>query len=286
MTGVDAHTRKVIGCLLRNGEARTMAISFTIELAKLDWKPKTCQSDNGSEFKGEFAEFAKLARMEQRKSRPYKPQVQGKCERVHDTLKQMMRAKTLDARENGETINLHYALAQAIHAYNTDEHESLGRGMSPNLMWNMSAQPERLEQDLLRRAANVVEKDRTQTLPTHSSSTRRSTNPLIWRRSSRRTKYCLGHRSRSTSGSRTTSRRHLHCQAAAATISTEPDDPAPTAGMEAGVADPAAFLRVQGAASKERAAVLLLARGPRRPRGAQQQALAQRSRFGGGSLAP
>ena len=52
--------------------------------------PKTVQSDNGGEFKGEFDRYLDHHGIDHARSRAYNPQAQGKVERSHRSLKKLI----------------------------------------------------------------------------------------------------------------------------------------------------------------------------------------------------
>jgi transposase InsO family protein len=83
-------------------------------------------SDNGKEFKGEFKHQCQLHKIPQQFTRPYRPQTNGKAERVIQTIKKLMRKHRFPSRDERRRI-----LYSIVRYYNhLRPHQSLG-GISP-----------------------------------------------------------------------------------------------------------------------------------------------------------
>ena len=63
--------------------------------------PKSVQSDQGTEFKGEVWKFLEWMGIKKAESRPRHPQSQGKIERSHATWKKKLRYDLLEDSEKG-----------------------------------------------------------------------------------------------------------------------------------------------------------------------------------------
>lgn len=88
---VDVFSRKVWveKMRARGGEQTTKALTAIIARAGI--APSTIMSDNGTEFKGTFADFCKGQGIKQSRSRTYSPQANGLVERANLDIRKIMR---------------------------------------------------------------------------------------------------------------------------------------------------------------------------------------------------
>ena len=85
---VDAFTRYAKFVAVPNKEAKTVAKAFFKEWACMYGPPLVAVSDNGTEFVNSVMDgVMKMMGTEHRKTSPYHPQSNGKCERVNPTVK-------------------------------------------------------------------------------------------------------------------------------------------------------------------------------------------------------
>lgn len=88
---VDMHTKYVWARPLRTKHGSEVAGALRSVLQEMaPHKPKTIQSDNGSEFKSQFADTLKKAGIRQVFSLPYTPQSQGLVERTNGNIKRQI----------------------------------------------------------------------------------------------------------------------------------------------------------------------------------------------------
>ena len=122
---VDAFTRYAKFVAVPNKEAKTVAKAFFKEWACMYGPPLVAVSDNGTEFVNSVMEgVMKMLGTEHRKTSPYHPQSNGKCERVNPTVKEYIRS-FVDWRKDIWSE----CLAELNFSYNTAIHQ--GIRMSP-----------------------------------------------------------------------------------------------------------------------------------------------------------
>lgn len=123
---VDDCSRVLFADILPDQTSYSAAIVLDEALTMLPFEVESIYSDNGKEFEGAFKEFCKRKNIPQQFTRPYRPQTNGKAERVIKTIKQMLRRHHFGSRE--ERRRILYAI---VRYYNhLRPHQSLG-GISP-----------------------------------------------------------------------------------------------------------------------------------------------------------
>lgn len=123
---IDDCSRVLFADILPDQTSYSAAIVLDEALTMLPFKVERIYSDNGKEFKGAFKDFCKRKSIPQQFTRPYRPQTNGKAERVIKTIKQMLRRHRFGSRE--ERRRILYAI---VRYYNhLRPHQSLG-GISP-----------------------------------------------------------------------------------------------------------------------------------------------------------
>lgn len=123
---IDDCSRTLFADVLPDQTSYSAAIVLDEALVMLPFEVNCIYSDNGKEFKGAFKQFCKQKNIPQQFTRPYRPQTNGKAERVIKTIKQMLRKHHFGSRE--ERRRILYAM---VRYYNhLRPHQSLG-GLSP-----------------------------------------------------------------------------------------------------------------------------------------------------------
>lgn len=123
---IDDYSRTLFADILPDQTSYSAAIVLDEALQMLPFKVEVIYSDNGKEFKGAFKHQCKIYHIPQQFTKPYRPQTNGKAERVIKTIKQMMRKHRFVNRE--ERRRILYAI---VRYYNhLRPHQSLG-GISP-----------------------------------------------------------------------------------------------------------------------------------------------------------
>ena len=123
---IDDFSRTLFADILPDQTSYSAAIAFDEALTMMPFKIERIYSDNGKEFKGEFKRLCAHYRIPQGFTRAYRPQTNGKAERVIKTIKGMMRGHRFLSRE--ERRRVLYAI---VRYYNhIRPHQSLG-GISP-----------------------------------------------------------------------------------------------------------------------------------------------------------
>jgi len=123
---VDDCSRVLFADILPDQTSYSAAIALDEALTMLPFEVESMYSDNGKEFKGAFKEFCRQKNIPQQFTKPYRPQTNGKAERVIKIIKQMLRKHHLSGRE--ERRRILYAI---VRYYNhLRPHQSLG-GISP-----------------------------------------------------------------------------------------------------------------------------------------------------------
>ncbi len=123
---VDDCSRVLFADILPDQTSYSAAIVLDEALTMLPFDVECIYSDNGKEFKGAFKDLCKQKQIPQRFTRPYRPQTNGKAERVIKTIKQMLKRHHFGSRE--ERRRILYAM---VRYYNhLRPHQSLG-GISP-----------------------------------------------------------------------------------------------------------------------------------------------------------
>ena len=114
---VDFCTRYVIAEAVHDGSARTAA-AFMRKIL-LEHKPYEVLSDNGSEFKADFAELLTSFDVLHTHSTPRHPRTNGLVERANQSISQIMKTTITDSRHDDWAD----ALQPAVRTYNTSVHE-------------------------------------------------------------------------------------------------------------------------------------------------------------------
>lgn len=123
---IDDCSRTLFADILPDQTSYSAAIILDEALEMLPFEVECIYSDNGKEFKGAFKELCKKYKIPQQFTRPYRPQTNGKAERVIKTIKGSLRKYHFSSRE--ERRRILYAIVR--HYNHLRPHQSLG-GISP-----------------------------------------------------------------------------------------------------------------------------------------------------------
>jgi transposase InsO family protein len=119
---VDDCSRTLFADILPDQTSYSAAIVLDEALQVLPFEVERIYSDNGKEFKGAFKALCEERKIPQQFTRPYRPQTNGKAERVIKTVKGMLRKHHFGSREERRRI-----LYAAVRYYNhLRPHQSLG----------------------------------------------------------------------------------------------------------------------------------------------------------------
>lgn len=123
---VDDYSRTLFTDILPDQTSYSAAIVLDEAIQMMPFRIELVYSDNGKEFKGEFKRQCKIHNIPQQFTRPYRPQTNGKAERVIKTIKQLLRKHRCLNRE--ERRRMLYAI---VRYYNhLRPHQALG-GIAP-----------------------------------------------------------------------------------------------------------------------------------------------------------
>lgn len=123
---VDDYSRTLFADILPDQTSYSAAIVLDEAIQMMPFKIECMYSDNGKEFKGEFKRQCQKNKIPQQFTRPYRPQTNGKAERVIQTIKKQFRKHRFLSRE--ERRRILYAI---VRYYNhLRPHQSLG-GIPP-----------------------------------------------------------------------------------------------------------------------------------------------------------
>lgn len=123
---IDDYSRTLFADILPDQTSYSAAIVLDEAIEMLPFEIECLYSDNGKEFKGAFKRLCHRYRIPQQFTRPYRPQTNGKAERVIKTVKGLLRQHRLVSRE--ERRRILYAI---VRYYNhLRPHQSLG-GIAP-----------------------------------------------------------------------------------------------------------------------------------------------------------
>lgn len=123
---IDDCSRTLFADILPDQTSYSAAIVLDEALTMLPFPIECIYSDNGKEFKGAFKHLCAANGIPQQFTRPYRPQTNGKAERVIKTIKGLLRKHRFISRE--ERRRILYAI---VRYYNhLRPHQSLG-GMPP-----------------------------------------------------------------------------------------------------------------------------------------------------------
>jgi len=123
---IDDYSRTLFADILPDQTSYSAAITLDEAMQMLPFKVECIYSDNGKEFKGAFKRLCSEHNIPQQFTRPYRPQTNGKAERVIKTIKGMLGKHHFVSREERRRI-----LYAVVRYYNhLRPHQSLG-GISP-----------------------------------------------------------------------------------------------------------------------------------------------------------
>lgn len=123
---IDDFSRTLFADILPDQTSYSAAIVLDEAIQMLPFKIECMYSDNGKEFKGAFKALCKTYNIPQQFTRPYRPQTNGKAERVIKTIKSLLAKHHFISRE--ERRRILYAIVR--HYNHIRPHQSLG-GISP-----------------------------------------------------------------------------------------------------------------------------------------------------------
>jgi transposase InsO family protein len=123
---IDDFSRTLFADILPDQTSYSAAIVLDEAIQMLPFPIECMYSDNGKEFKGAFKQLCAAYNIPQQFTRPYRPQTNGKAERVIKTIKGLLAKHRFISRE--ERRRILYAI---VRYYNhIRPHQSLG-GISP-----------------------------------------------------------------------------------------------------------------------------------------------------------
>ncbi len=123
---IDDYSRTLFADILPDQTSYSAAIVLDEAIEMLPFEIESIYSDNGKEFKGAFKLQCQRQHIPQRYTKPYRPQTNGKAERVIKTIKNVFKQHHFISRE--ERRRFLYAF---VRYYNhLRPHQSLN-GMSP-----------------------------------------------------------------------------------------------------------------------------------------------------------
>lgn len=123
---IDDFSRTLFADILPDQTSYSAAIMLDEAIQMLPFPIECMYSDNGKEFKGAFKELCIHYKIPQQFTRPYRPQTNGKAERVIKTLKSILQKHHFISRE--ERRRILYAIVR--HYNHIRPHQSLG-GIAP-----------------------------------------------------------------------------------------------------------------------------------------------------------
>jgi len=123
---IDDYSRTLFADILPDQTSYSAAIVLDEAIEMLPFKIECVYSDNGKEFKGAFRHQCQMYRIPQQFTKPYRPQTNGKAERVIKTVKGLLRRHHFVSRE--ERRRILYAVVR--HYNHLRPHQSL-QGISP-----------------------------------------------------------------------------------------------------------------------------------------------------------
>lgn len=101
---IDDCSRTLFADILPDQTSYSAAIALDEALTMLPFKVECIYSDNGKEFKGAFKDLCKDRHIPQQFTRAYRPQTNGKAERVIKTIKLLLRKHRFISREERRRI--------------------------------------------------------------------------------------------------------------------------------------------------------------------------------------
>src|SRR3989344_3908934 len=123
---IDDFSRTLFADILPDQTSYSAAIVLDEAIEMLPFPIECLYSDNGKEFKGAFKQLCTRYQIPQQFTRPYRPQTNGKAERVIKTVKGLLRQPHFTSRE--ERRRILYAMVR--HYNHLRPHQSLG-GIAP-----------------------------------------------------------------------------------------------------------------------------------------------------------
>jgi len=123
---IDDFSRTLFADILPDQTSYSAAIVLDEAIQMLPFNIECMYSDNGKEFKGAFKDLCAHYKIPQQFTRPYRPQTNGKAERVIKTLKSILKKHHFVSRE--ERRRMLYAVVR--HYNHIRPHQSLG-GVAP-----------------------------------------------------------------------------------------------------------------------------------------------------------
>lgn len=107
---IDDYSRTLFADILPDQTSYSAAIVLDEAIEMLPFKVECIYSDNGKEFKGAFKQLCQHYQLPQQFTRPYRPQTNGKAERVIKTIKGLLKKYHFVSRE--ERRRILYALVR------------------------------------------------------------------------------------------------------------------------------------------------------------------------------
>lgn len=123
---IDDFSRTLFADILPDQTSYSAAIVLDEAIQMLPFPIECMYSDNGKEFKGAFKDLCAHYKIPQQFTKPYRPQTNGKAERVIKTLKSILQKHNFISRE--ERRRILYAIVR--HYNHIRPHQSLG-GIAP-----------------------------------------------------------------------------------------------------------------------------------------------------------
>lgn len=123
---IDDFSRTLFADILPDQTSYSAAIILDEAIQMMPFEIECMYSDNGKEFKGAFKQLCARYKIPQRFTRPYRPQTNGKAERVIKTIKDLLAKHHFISRE--ERRRILYAIVR--HYNHIRPHQSLG-GIAP-----------------------------------------------------------------------------------------------------------------------------------------------------------
>lgn len=123
---IDDFSRTLFADILPDQTSYSAAIALDEAIQMMPFEIECTYSDNGKEFKGAFKQLCLKLGIPQQFTRPYRPQTNGKAERVIKTIKGLLAKHHFISRE--ERRRILYAIVR--HYNHLRPHQSLG-GISP-----------------------------------------------------------------------------------------------------------------------------------------------------------
>lgn len=119
---IDDFSRTLFADILPDQTSYSAAIVLDEAIQMMPFEIEAIYSDNGKEFKGAFKQLCAYHGIPQQFTRPYRPQTNGKAERVIKTLKGLLAKHNFTSRE--ERRRILYAIVR--HYNHVRPHQSLG----------------------------------------------------------------------------------------------------------------------------------------------------------------